>query len=83
MGPAFVPALLFWERSMPRLTEYKDMSPRAKAVVEDIAKRRNIDPATWPYFARATQSISRSNGPNQPAWPRNIRAGLYALKYSA
>ena len=29
---------------MPRLTEYKDMNPRAKAVVEDIARRRNIDP---------------------------------------
>ena len=30
---------------MPRLIEYKDMNPRAKAVVEDIAQRRNIDPA--------------------------------------
>ena len=29
---------------MPKLTEYKDMNPRAKAVVEDIARRRNIDP---------------------------------------
>ena len=30
---------------MPKLTEYKDMSPRAKAVVEGIAKGRDIDPA--------------------------------------
>ena len=41
---------------MPRLTEYKDMNPRAKAVVEDIAKRRNIDPAdinnVWKAMAR-------------------------------
>ena len=25
---------------MPKLTEYKDMNPRAKAVVEGIARRR-------------------------------------------
>src|SRR5262245_628503 len=41
---------------MPRLTEYKDMNPRAKAVVEDIAKRRNIDPSAinnvWKALAR-------------------------------
>ena len=41
---------------MPRLTAYKDMSPRAKAVVEDIAKRRNIKPAdinnVWKAMAR-------------------------------
>ena len=41
---------------MPRLTEYKDMNPRAKAVVEDIAKRRTIDPAeinnVWKAMAR-------------------------------
>ena len=41
---------------MPRLTEYKDMNPRAKAVVEDIAKRRNIDPAqinnVWKAMAK-------------------------------
>ena len=30
---------------MPRLTEYKDMNPRAKAVVEGIAAGRGIDPA--------------------------------------
>ena len=30
---------------MPKLIEYKDMAPRAKAVVEEIAERRGIDPA--------------------------------------
>ena len=41
---------------MPRLTEYKDMNPRGKAVVDDIARRRNIDPAdinnVWKALAR-------------------------------
>ena len=31
---------------MAKLTEYKDMSPRAKAVVDGIARARGIDPAT-------------------------------------
>jgi AhpD family alkylhydroperoxidase len=41
---------------MPRLTEYKSMSPRAKAVVESIAEGRGIDPAdinnVWKALAR-------------------------------
>ena len=41
---------------MPRLTEYKDMNRRAKAVVEDIARRRSIDPAdinnVWKAMAK-------------------------------
>ena len=41
---------------MSRLTEYADMNPRAKAVVEGIAKARNIDPArinnVWKALAR-------------------------------
>ena len=41
---------------MPRLTEYKDMNPRAKAVVEGIAAARNIDPSAinnvWKAMAR-------------------------------
>jgi len=41
---------------MPRLTEYKDMNPRAKAVVEGIAAGRGIDPAeinnVWKALAR-------------------------------
>ena len=31
---------------MAKLTEYKDMSPRAKAVVDGIARARGIDPVT-------------------------------------
>ena len=41
---------------MPHLTEYKDMGPRAKAVVEGIAAARSIDPAAinnvWKALAR-------------------------------
>ena len=31
---------------MAKLTEYEDMSPRAKAIVNGIARARGIDPAT-------------------------------------
>jgi AhpD family alkylhydroperoxidase len=41
---------------MPKLVEYKDMSPRAKAVVEKIALGRGSDPAdinnVWKALAR-------------------------------
>ena len=41
---------------MPKLVEYKDMSPRAKAVVEKIATGRGTDPAdinnVWKALAR-------------------------------
>ncbi|MCA0305005.1 MAG: carboxymuconolactone decarboxylase family protein [Proteobacteria bacterium] len=41
---------------MPRLTEYADMTPRARAVVEGIAKGRNVDPArinnVWKALAK-------------------------------
>jgi AhpD family alkylhydroperoxidase len=41
---------------MPKLIEYKDMDPRAKAVVEAIATARGIDPGTinnvWKALAR-------------------------------
>jgi len=41
---------------MPRLTEYKDMNPRARAVVEGIAAARSIDPSAinnvWKTLAR-------------------------------
>jgi AhpD family alkylhydroperoxidase len=44
------------ERSMAKLTEYKDMNPRAKAVVEGITRARGIDPAdinnVWKALAR-------------------------------
>src|SRR6202012_3628759 len=56
IGAGSLPALFIWERSMPRLTEYKDMPPRAKAVVEGIAKARNIDPSNinnvWKALAK-------------------------------
>ena len=41
---------------MAKLTEYNDMNPRAKAVVEGIARARGIDPAdinnVWKALAR-------------------------------
>ena len=41
---------------MAKLTEYKDMDPRAKAVVDSIAGARGIDPANinnvWKALAR-------------------------------
>ena len=41
---------------MAKLTEYKDMNPRAKAVVDGIAAARSIDPAdinnVWKALAR-------------------------------
>jgi AhpD family alkylhydroperoxidase len=41
---------------MAKLTEYKNMNPRAKAVVEGIAQARGIDPAiinnVWKALAR-------------------------------
>ncbi len=41
---------------MAKLIEYKDMAPRAKAVVEGIAKARGIDPVeinnVWKALAR-------------------------------
>src|SRR5712671_6574881 len=51
------------ETFMPRLTEYKDMSPRAKAVVAAIAKGRSIDPANinnvWKALARHPAVMER------------------------
>ena len=48
---------------MAKLTEYKDMSPRAKAVVEGIAKARGIDPAdinnVWKALARHPDVMER------------------------
>jgi AhpD family alkylhydroperoxidase len=41
---------------MPKLIEYKDMAPRAKAVVEGITEARGIEPAAinnvWKALAR-------------------------------
>lgn len=48
---------------MPKLIEYKDMDPRAKAVVEGIAAARNIDPANinnvWKALARHPSVMDR------------------------
>src|SRR5262245_58282898 len=48
---------------MPKLVEYKDMAPRAKAVVEDIAKARGIEPAAinnvWKALARHPAVMER------------------------
>src|SRR5512143_1307883 len=48
---------------MAKLIEYKDMAPRAKAVVEGIAKARGIDPATinnvWKALARHPAVMER------------------------
>jgi AhpD family alkylhydroperoxidase len=48
---------------MPKLIEYKAMAPRAKAVVENIAKARNIDPAginnVWKALARHPAVMER------------------------
>ena len=48
---------------MAKLIEYKDMSPRAKAVVEGIAQARGIDPAdinnVWKALARHPSVMER------------------------
>ena len=48
---------------MPKLIEYKDMAPRAKAVVEGIAQARGIEPASinnvWKALARHPAVMER------------------------
>src|SRR5260221_13331455 len=48
---------------MPKLIEYKDMQPRAKAVVEKIAAGRGSDPAdinnVWKALARHPDLIEQ------------------------
>ena len=48
---------------MTKLTEYKDMNPRAKAVVEAIAKGRDVDPAkinnVWKALAKHPAVMER------------------------
>ena len=48
---------------MPKLIEYKDMNPRAKAVVEGIARGRDIKPAdinnVWKALARDPDVMER------------------------
>ena len=47
---------------MAKLTEYKDMNPRAKAVVEGIAKARGSDPANINNVWKALAPPSRHDG---------------------
>ncbi|NQW54519.1 MAG: carboxymuconolactone decarboxylase family protein [Rhodospirillales bacterium] len=62
MGPA-LRRPFFVERPVARLTEYEDMNPRAKAVVEGIAKARGSDPANinnvWKALARHPDTMER------------------------
>ena len=48
---------------MPKLIDYKDMQPKAKAVVEGIAQARGIDPAdinnVWKALARHPSVMER------------------------
>ena len=48
---------------MAKLTEYKDMNPRAKAVVDGIAQARGTDPAAinneWKALARHPDVMER------------------------
>ena len=48
---------------MAKLIDYKDMNPRAKAVVEGIARARGIDPAdinnVWKALARHPDVMER------------------------
>jgi len=57
---------------MPRLTEYKDMNPQAKAVVDDIAERRKIDPAdinnVWKALAKHPAVMERFAGEMKAAF---------------
>jgi AhpD family alkylhydroperoxidase len=64
MGPAHRRPFSFLEQSrMAKLTEYEDMNPRAKAVVDGIAKARGIDPAginnVWKALARHPDTMER------------------------
>src|SRR4051794_15394458 len=62
-GAGTLPALFIRGATMAKLTEYKDMNPRAKAVVEGIAKARGSDPANinnvWKALARHPDTMER------------------------
>ena len=57
---------------MPKLTEYKDMNSRAKAVVDDIAERRKIDPGdinnVWKALAKHPAVMERFAGEMKAAF---------------
>ena len=57
---------------MAKLVEYKDMAPRAKAVVEEIAGNRGIDPAAinnvWKALAHHPQVMEQFAGEMKAAF---------------
>ena len=57
---------------MAKLVEYKDMAPRAKAVIEEIARNRGIDPAAinnvWKALARHPQVMEQFAGEMKAAF---------------
>lgn len=57
---------------MAKLVEYKDMAPRAKAVVEEIARNRGIDPAAinnvWKALANHPQVMEQFAGEMKTAF---------------
>ena len=57
---------------MAKLVEYKDMAPRAKAVVEEIARNRGIDPAAinnvWKALAHHPQVMEQFAGEMKAAF---------------
>jgi AhpD family alkylhydroperoxidase len=57
---------------MPKLIDYKDMQPKAKAVVEGIAQARGIDPAdinnVWKALARHPSVMERFAGEMKAAF---------------
>src|SRR5471032_3064654 len=57
---------------MPKLIDYKDMQPKAKAVVEGIAQARGIDPANinnvWKALARHPSVMERFAGEMKAAF---------------
>lgn len=57
---------------MAKLVEYKDMAPRARAVVEETARNRGIDPAAinnvWKALARHPQVMEQFAGEMKAAF---------------
>ena len=73
---------------MPRLIEYADMNPRAKAVVEGIARARNIEPAAinnvWKALARHPAVMEQFAGEMKAAMaPGKLDALTKELVYLA
>ena len=73
---------------MSRLTEYADMNPRAKAVVEGIATARNIDPArinnVWKALAKHPAVMEQFAGEMKAAMaPGKLDALTKELVYLA